>query len=244
MSAREKPVLMSGPMVRAILAGQKTVTRRVVTGDLDFLGGAGERNNPDCWGWAFDGKQGHGYEVIGRGHTWRANHDLQSIASPYGEAGDRLWVRETWAPDPPIDDSWASTEWNGCGRRAAAVPEQFRKPEYCLYAASWTGSELRWVPSIHMYRWASRITLEVASVSVERLQDITEEQAHAEGVTPLGSSLGADQRIAGEDRGRTQGTHPYTLAYAVLWDELNADRGFGWVTNPWVWSVSFTRVKP
>jgi hypothetical protein len=229
----ERPILFSGPMIRAILAGQKTVTRRIL--------------NPQPPAWATQvgrtmfTKPGH---LSARGHHPELGSTAETSIKGRFARGDLLWVRETWMPDPPIDDTWASTEWSGCGRQAKLIPEQFRKPEYCLYAASWTGLDPRWVPSIHMYRWASRITLEVTGVTVERLQDITEEQAKAEGVTPLGPSLGADQRIAGEDRGRTHGTHPHTLALAVLWDDLNADRGFGWITNPWVWAVSFRRLTP
>jgi hypothetical protein len=239
----DRPILFSGPMVRAILAGQKTVTRRALkpqpvrslphTEAVEQDGGHGtlDIHHPLGWRW----KNSFATDEVG-GVSQLANQ----YTCPYGMTGDRLWVRETWLPDPPIDDTWASTEWNGCGRRIADVVSHYRKPEWCLYAASWERvNDLAWKPSIHMPRWASRITLEVTGVTVERLQDITEEQAKAEGVTPFGSSLGADQRIAGEDRGRTHGTHPYTLAYAVLWDELNADRGFGWATNPWVWAVSF-----
>jgi hypothetical protein len=213
-------------MVRAILAGKKTQTRRVV-GSMhppEFFGvrGGPDENDPLQWGYyVADGMPwgGDGCLVLARGET---GHDrcVLSLACPYGDVGDRLWVRETWA------------EVNGGAFYKADEPW----PE--AY-----GPEPKWKPSIHMPRWASRIILEVTDVRVERVQDTTEEDAKAEGVESLGPSIGAEHGFV-DDSGRTHGTHPYTLAFACLWDEINADRGFPWRDNPWVWCLTFKRVQP
>jgi hypothetical protein len=213
-------------MVRAILAGKKTQTRRVV-GSMhppEFFGvrGGPDENDPLQWGYyVADGMPwgGDGCLVLARGET---GHDrcVLSLACPYGDVGDRLWVRETWA------------EVNGGAFYKADEPW----PE--AY-----GPEPKWKPSIHMPRWASRIILEVTDVRVQRVQDTTEEDAKAEGVESLGPSIGAEHGFV-DDSGRTHGTHPYTLAFACLWDEINADRGFPWRDNPWVWCLTFKRVQP
>lgn len=95
----ERPIIFSGPMVRAILEGRKTQTRRVVAQrhPISLIGGRDERDDPSAWGYFFDVPGHHGYMVLGRGHDERENHGKISIPSQYGEAGDRLWVRETHA---------------------------------------------------------------------------------------------------------------------------------------------------
>jgi hypothetical protein len=203
-------------MVRAILAGKKTQTRRVV-GSMhppEFFGvrGGPDENDPLQWGYyVADGMPwgGDGCLVLARGET---GHDrcVLSLACPYGDVGDRLWVRETWA------------EVNGGAFYKADEPW----PE--AY-----GPEPKWKPSIHMPRWAARILLEVTDVRVERVQDITEEDAKAEGVGDLRpDEEGPFAVLALRDR------------FHRLWDSINAKRGFGWGTNPWVWVVEFKRVTP
>lgn len=144
---KERPILFSAPMVRAILDGTKTQTRRVVKHrHLAFIGGKGQENDPSAWGFGA-GVQNESYRLV----------------CPYGIPGDRLWVKETWHPGGPENNH-----------------------DGVIYRATdpgWddSGSGLRWRPSVFMPRWASRITLEISSVRVERLQDITEEDARAEG---------------------------------------------------------------
>ena len=198
----ERPILFSAPMVRALLAGTKTQTRRVVK----------PRKDPDF------GCQMAPGEIAG-------DENLERL-SPYGKPGDRLWVRETWMPDPPIDDSWASTQWAGCrDGKIAGVPERFRHPRFCNYAADWLHGPVSWTPSIHMPRWASRILLEITSVRVERLQDITRGDAMAEGC-PFPNMANA--------------TSPRDW-YAALWEEING--GGSWDANPWVWVLEFKKIK-
>lgn len=202
----DRPILFQGAMVRALLAGTKTQTRRV-----------------------FKAKNGG---------VWPNKNDLPGMRQilrncPYGQPGDRLWVREAWMPDPPIDDTWASTAWNGCGRVISEVPERFHHPRFCNYAADWLHGPITWRPSIYMPRWASRITLEVTGVRVERLQEISEADAQAEGcslecMTPTGDDSGSAIHGPG--------------GYIALWESINGPGS--WDANPWLWVVEFKRVTP
>lgn len=212
---KERPILFSAPMVRAILAGTKTKTRRVCkpaeSAALSVV--VGPFDCPEL-GLAFFGDE---------------EGEVQ-FQCPYGRPGDRLWVRESWMPDPPIDDTWASTQWAGCSSgKIAGVPERFRHPAFCNYAASWLHGPVKWTPSIHMPRWASRILLEIVAVRVERLQDISEEDLAAEGI----------QEII--DAGVDHDGYPRD-AYRSLWESINGPGS--WAANPWVWCIEFKRVTP
>ncbi len=196
---KERPILFSAPMVRALLAGTKTQTRRVV------------KPQPE-----FDGPERlHHAEVA----LWR--EAMLTLRCPYGQPGDRLWVRETWQAV------------NGDDRARHIVTHPRPNRGWIEYAATPRLDEpaYKWRPSIHMPRWASRITLEVTSVRVERLQDISEADALAEGVNVHPDHHG---------KPRTSIYSP-VQAYADLWDQIN---GAGsWAANPWVWAVSFKVVK-
>lgn len=199
---KERPILFSSSMVRALLAGTKTQTRRIVK---------------------WRGLQpGLNRRVERSGSNWvlvsptRTSFEYRSVPMPcpYGQSGDRLWVRETWAPDPPIDDTWASTAWSGCGRTVSEIPERFRHPAFCLYAADWLHGPIRWTPSIHMPRWASRITLEITGVRAERLGELSEADAQAEGVASVAE-------------------------FIDLWTSINSS----WEPETWVWVVEFRSVS-
>lgn len=207
---RERPILFSGPMVRALLAGRKTQTRRVVKGEaLRWLDEAGFEP-------AFVA-------------------DPANSLCPYGVAGDRLWVKETHAIVP---------------RTAYAMSDgvqQTLKPggdhDAAVYAAGWERSKPgRWRPSIHMPRWASRLTLEITEVRVERLQDISEADAIAEGPGFVGKVTGevcesvASHRLGGGPRWKNARDW-----YADLWNHINGPDS--WDANPWVWAVSFNVLR-
>lgn len=252
IQAKERPVLFSGPMVRAILEGRKTVTRRpvkpqpevrMVEGSIPML--------------TFKNKRG--------GHWLYPNARAQIIADcPHGLPGDRLWVRETWLEDPEDDGTWAYTQYMGCkGSPISDIPKRFQKPEHCIFRASWDGSALRWRPSIHMPRWASRILLEVTDVRVERLQDISDAQAKAEGMVYTDFGMQERPGKASIDGGKTfhplkpqqapgwhagDAKHPDQCldrarwAFANIWEKINGENS--WDANPWVWVVEFKRVEP
>lgn len=145
-----------------------------------------------------------------------SNGDLGSIKCPYGKPGDQMWVRETWCPD--------------------FEPYQFR------YRADGSSKVGRWHPSIHMPRWASRINLEVVSVRVERLQDISDDDAYAEGA---GDEL--DENYSAAEHALLGGCplqagSPARHSFACLWESINGPGS--WEANPWVWVVDFKRIKP
>lgn len=225
----ERPILFSGPMVRAILDGRKTQTRRVVKLPHNNPLGAWE---PMTLGGPNGGRTKDGHTIPLQGGIWHSRTG-DCLMSPHGQPGDRLWVRETWQ-GPLFEES----------EREAYLEsrEDFYSAKYCEYAADGgpapefvnMDDELicRWRPSIHMPRWASRITLEVTGVRAERLQAISEADAVAEGCRP-----------AFEDEHGIVGATPYfRYGYRLLWNDLNAARGYGWDVNPFVWVIEFRRV--
>lgn len=226
----ERPILFSDAMVRAILADTKTQTRRVLTPQP--IEDSGE---PISVGRYHPTVVRRGLEEPGA-ERFGASTSEQSWPCPYGEPGDQLWVREAWracVEEPEIDlradgrslrrsmhgdDDW----WARWRKRSAGG---------------------RWQPSIYMPRWASRLTLEVTSVRVERVQSISEDDARAEGVTPF-EHIGADQTLPGGPVGVSQASHPHVVAFASLWDSINGERaGCAWRDDPWVWVVGFRRVS-
>jgi hypothetical protein len=195
---------MCGPLVRAILDGTKTQTRRIVKPVRGY-----EHHNvcrPD---------------LAADEHAVWWHGEFQTVGCmqecPYGQPGDRLWVRETFAIVPRT------------AYRCSEGVQQTLRPDddhdAAIYREGWTRSRggFRWRPSIHMPRWASRITLEVTGVRVELLQDINAEDAWREGVA------------CSPDVDPVHG-------YRELWEQLHGPHA--WDANPWVWVVSFVRVKP
>lgn len=214
----ERPILFSGPMVLAILDGRKTQTRRVVKRNAS---GRVERG----------GRQWH----IDDEHAWKA--------CPYGQPGDRLWVREAWCCKMENGEFVYEGERQACHYRADGE-EVVRMDGDGGTVFRKDGTEASpWVPSIHMPRWASRITLEVVSVRVERVRDILEEDARAEGaVFHDGGGVGHSGWRHDPSAGYVFGTAIHS--FAGLWNAINAKRGFGWDVNPWVWAVEFRSIEP
>jgi hypothetical protein len=260
---RERPILFSSPMVRAILAGQKTMTRRIVKPQPephDFGQGAGPVPAFTGRG-VVPGMLAIGVSVFNAG-------DRAYVRCPFG-VGQRLWVRETWGvgtrPDPA--EGWR----DGIEYRADEIgmADTADLPLYTVEppdGATLLQHGRRWRPSIHMPRWASRLTLEVTSVRVERLQGISEEDAQAEGLRSQegdggGAGPGFKWRGLGYhgggigdfgptfhvpgDGGRCRclvaGPSPAQCAFRELWDQINGERA-PWRSNPWVWAVAFKAV--
>lgn len=230
-TTKERPILFSGAMVRAILDGTKTQTRRVIKHNI----------------------------VVPNGTPYYADK-VGAVPCPYGAPGDWLWVRETWADVHPLQ---AEGRYSQPGQ--AGIPGPPPVGYRTVYRADgeyppiWhnrgeghpyrvlsttddlalkhfpQGVEFGWEPSIHMPRWASRITLEITGVRVERVQDISEADAKAEGA-PIGyyerETLDGLEAVPTDRRG----------GFRALWDSINGQRGYGWQANPWVWVVEFRKV--
>lgn len=183
----ERPILFSAPMIRAILSGVKTQTRRIVRGDALAL------------------------LMEGSG--------APESRCQYGRPGDRLWVRETWT----------AVDRRGFGARSSRLVDDDDEIRFRADDGATPGEGGCWIPSIYLPRWASRLTLEVTAARIERLNDITEADAKAEGVSLSPSTFIAASRT------------PYRVGFVKLWDSINGDRA-PWESNPFVWVVSFRRL--
>jgi len=196
---KERPILFSAPMVRAILEGRKTMTRRVI-------------KNPDLIKEVCDG--------IPMFEDSFGNWHETATRCPYGQPGDRLWVRETF-------DYGLSTK-SGIAYRATSKWEDFEDGTPKDF------DEIKWKPSIHMPRWASRLTDEITAIRVERLQDISEEDALAEGV----------ERFTSGWKNYTDPTvccQTARASFFTLWESINGPGS--WNANPLAWVIEFKMVK-
>ncbi len=250
---KERPIIMGAESVRAILEGRKTQTRRVVKPQPKFIGAPNVPFKTD--------------DANPRG----------IIDCPYGKVGDRLWVRENWGVvSHTFDENENICDWKP-NRPATPIQElKFGTGYYdghVIYEADggfeWNAGDdcsietkSDWKSSMFMPRSASRITLEITDIRVERLQDISEEDAIAEGVEffegPLYASAEScdngeapievrtvyrDYSIKEEDN---EGYNFFCHAkdsYCTLWNSLNAKRGYPWEKNPWVWVLTFKVVQ-
>lgn len=191
-----KPILFSGEMVRAILDGRKTQTRRVV-------------------------KPQPTEHVTGGTYNWKGslpfvNLPIDAIldSCPYGQPGDQIWVRETF-------NYHGTTRGPRVTYRSDGTEQFFKDAPDGPW---WLADDNDWRPSIFMPRWASRITLEITGVRVERVQDISPDDCRAEGEPGKNNDIGV------------------RYGFGQLWNRINEKRGFGWDVNPWCWCISFKRV--
>lgn len=222
-TTKDKPVLFKGPMVNAILNGTKTQTRRIV------------KYNQSMEFCALNG--------LGNAVFTADQHKYHEVKCPY-QVGDILWVRETWRTVATMDAKSATAMAESC--KEAGYPEPWAPIRYEADGLkvnwdSWVGDAGRLRAFIFMPRWASRISLEVLSVRVERLQSITEADARAEGcradVDPFWQPSYGDPDSGGNPSSRN--------SFEYLWDAINGKTaGASWNANPWVWVYSFKRVKP
>lgn len=209
---KERPILFSTAMVQAILAGRKTQTRRVVNPEPE-----GNVHSPWC----------HHQTNIWQWKTGKANVNYKEDkrACPYGKPGDILWVRETWAKQPeypheiPLFKSTLSSDG-----------DELRK-----------ALKVEWRPSIHMRKEYAQIWLELTDVRVQRLQDVSEEDAIAEGIDRRKSDLFPETIAYLNYRSTNSFTKWLTnagLSFETLWDSINA-KSKPWASNPWVWALTF-----
>ncbi|NWB73951.1 hypothetical protein HX805_15945 [Pseudomonas sp. G5001] len=222
---KERPILFSAPMVRAILEGRKTVTRRAL--NVQALKNIG-----------YGVQLGECHELPSEGPLHPNSIGYYTDFCPFGQPGDRLWVRETFGLQ-------VRQYGGGAGEH---IVYRATNPD-AIYCKSAEGQEypVKWKPSIHMPRHSSRILLEITDVRVERLQDISEEQAVAEGLIWQGQENGKTFYSHAE-RKYPPGAHQQfgisgvdaVSAFRNLWNSVGGD----WDANPWVWVVEFKRVTP
>ncbi|HHQ8264874.1 morphogenetic protein [Klebsiella pneumoniae] len=234
---KERGMIFNSEMVRAILDGRKTQTRRIMK-----LQPKPSKSRPgDFW---FSSKKLESMvhvSDLAPGNSPIADYHLfiQEHCCPFGAVGDRIWVRETFQGplfDYDLMDSYCKD------------PTPFEKPEFCVYKADGVPApefydaddELHccWRPSIHMPRWASRILLEITDVRVERLNAISEEDATAEGVPPAGSLLPDYPGTFLTPKGDFATAK---VAFQRLWESIYGEES--WKANSWVWVISFKRVE-
>ena len=218
---RERPIIFNGPMARAMLAGDKTQTRR--TKGLEYF--SRPDNDPDGW-WCVRAADGHAYMAYKQSPHERAVH------CPYGQPGDRIWVREAVRGEEQAsgidgvrylaDDAFIPIKDSSASAEAWLALHQYRRKRGAT------------VPPIHMPRWTCRLVLEVTRVRVERLQAINHMDAIAEGV-------GLNPSAAEVTMATPTGESLPRVMFRALWEQIN---GVGaWEANPWVWVVEFRRVR-
>jgi len=221
VSVKERPILFSGPMVRSILEGRKTMTRRVVD------------PQPNC---GMDGFSGIAHHI--KGAIWGSGLPTLNLC-PHGVPGDRLWVRETWVtckewdalPPREIDAMWVRQTETFPIWRLADGPN--------IPSKSGVDGKVR--PGIFLPRRFSRLTVELTEVRVERIQDITEVDARTEGIQVLPMQSSDDPSAWWQS---SPGVHQDRTArgsFIQLWDSINGKK-HPWESNPWVWVESFLRV--
>jgi len=200
---KETPIIMSGNHPKLVLDGLKTQTRRVIKPQPTKYG------DPP-WNWKYRNV------TMSRVYASSLKRDLPFYC-PYGQVGDRLWVKETWATEQRLNHLKPSEIGN-----ASEVPLWYKFDTNPVYERTNYLEDLvtrgKWRSSRFMPRWASRITLEITEVRVERINDISEEDTRAEGFVS-------------------------TSMFHETWDFLNAKRSYGWEVNPWVWVISFRRIN-
>lgn len=223
---KERGMIFNGEMVRAILDGRKTQTRRIMKNQP-----AGDSPDTPALIRNVDG-----------GFQWYGHYGESSIFNcPFGAIGDRIWVRETFqGPLVPEDEL---SEFLG------ENPDKFESPAYCEYAADGgprpeyvdadDNTRHGWRPAIHMPRWASRITLEITNVGVQRLQSISQNDAAREGLIRLPATgryclNQGDQYFGGA-------SHDAREVFSWLWESIYGE--VSWQENPWVWVIEFKRIE-
>jgi hypothetical protein len=228
---KERPILFNGEMIRALLDGRKTETRRII--------------KP---------------QPTGASHWWQSfalvadrdvgfypdNYEAEParLSCPLGVTGDLLWVRETFVLENTDDVPDGVPHKIEPGEWGTEVYPHYRatEPEPHIVPPGLEDpydDRTRWTPSIFMPRWASRIMLEITSVRVERLQEIDQAGARAEGTEPVMCDTGGF-----EPWGAPCPDEPnWAYGFRQSWDALYAKRGLGWDENPWIWAIAFQRLS-
>ena len=238
----ERPILFSGPMVQAILAGRKTMTRRIAKHIKELNIESYEREEKLFTSWTV--KFEPGFRKIRASHSGgllTKEEALCFIANeycPHGRIGDRLWVREAFGE---VYDICEHPEMDSCPDERWHIEWKYRadSEQPVIEHGYFTG----WKPSIHMPREVSRIVLEITDIRIERLQDISEADALAEGVEPVEIICSRDGEKTAYRDYEFSGIYPNSPkdSFKSLWRKINgAD---SWAANPWVWVVEFKVIQ-
>ncbi|EAP4479904.1 hypothetical protein RWF45_002202 [Salmonella enterica] len=203
---KERGMIFNAEMVRAILDGRKTQTRRPIKWKQTRFTEIGEREDGSKWPWSEDAE-----------HACDFWHPC-----PFGAVGDRIWVRETFRVHSRATD--VATLVYRASVRNSWTEQTHRVP---IAVCDKPATPEKWTPSIHMPRWASRILLEITDVRVERLRDLSEEDAKSEGITPPAGGV-----LPGWE---------YRINFRDLWMDIYGTDS--WEANPWVWVIEFKRVE-
>lgn len=226
---KERGMIFNGEMVRAILDGRKTQTRRPIKWKQTRFTEIGEREDGSKWPWSEDAE-----------HACDFWHPC-----PFGAVGDRIWVRETFAALEPGSYEQVKPQEGHCQDLRYAATDRLAKSDADIRG-------YKWVPSIHMPRWASRILLEITDVRVERLNAISEEDAQREGVhTEVWDQTVVARNYAARDEffqfwsedmpHYVEMNQLYRSSFRSLWEYIYGSEN--WLANPWVWVIEFKRVE-
>ncbi|HCI6187008.1 TPA: hypothetical protein NPO39_002063 [Klebsiella variicola subsp. variicola] len=219
---KERGMIFNGEMVRAILHGRKTQTRRIVKGTDGAV--------KFCKEWDINGEEI--FVVLGEKDHTGMNPVLGALSCPFGAVGDRIWVREAFRVHSLATDvatlAYKASERNSWTEQTHRVP---------VAVCNKPATPEKWTPSLHMPRWASRILLEITDVRVERLNAISEEDARAEGIID-GGCLNCGEP---EPCGCANPEPDATDAFAYLWQSIYGQES--WNADPWVWVIEFKRVE-
>lgn len=220
--ARELPILMTGPLVRATLDGRKTQTRRVAKRFADIDGRWADAVHPDGAGAGWIGWHTNGRRAPDAAATQRRYPGAEGVLCPYGKPGDLLYVRETWQVRGLL---WSML--NQSGMKPSEIAPGLEPRTNVAYRADGEASPggAAWKPSILMPKAAARLWLRIESIGVEQVQSITDKDIAAEGVEPIvhhGHGLN------------------YRTPFARLWDDIYGSGDCAWDRNPWVWVVTYS----
>lgn len=218
----ERPISFNSEMVKAILEGRKTQTRRPIKPqpyESEYNPGVFHVNN---------GNRGKDFVSMQVSIDWFLDK------CPYGKIGNRLWVKEPLIMDY-LPNLFTGEPTNATVIKYAASPDKDNLVNEHGFDLCWVWKS-KTLDSHFMPRWASRITLEITNIRVERVQDITEEDAIKEGVLPHYHSASKCERLGDCKCGHIAG-------FRSIWDSIYSKKGYGWLKNPWVWVVEFKVVK-
>lgn len=211
---KERPIIFSAPSVRAILSGAKTQTRRVMKVRCHSIC---EGDDGKLWPWSENAELAEDF--------WHP--------CPFGKPGDRLWVRETCRAEAIDDEGLCGVRYVADGQ-FMPIANTREASDRWVQLYWYRGMEGATVPQIHMPRWASRMTLEITDVRVERLQDISEADAVAEGCRPIRPEIVLDGLIVRLGRSAVE-------EFRLVWEQIHGEGS--WEKNPWVWVIEFKKLE-